>query len=270
MRLAFLAMDRTDIPFASKESARGMAGPTERHFNILKRAVRYLISHRACIFVYEQQRWPAQIRLYSDSDWAGCPVTRKSTSGLCVCFGKHCWYTKSSTQVPISLSSGEAEYYALTKAGSRALGFMGLADDLGINMFGEITLQIDTDSSAAKGIAVRRGVGKIRHLETSTLWVQQAVANRKFTIKKIDGKVNPADIGTKGLDETSMLRHLKTLNTKLSNDRSSAMPKSLMEVYDCDWCSVTQRSLQFPMPKWALTPNEESREAPQIATGTWY
>ena len=121
MRLAFLAMDRTDIQFASKEAARGMAGPTVRHFNILKRAVRHLISHRASLFVYEQQKWHGQIRLYSDSDWAGCPVTRKSTSGLAVCFGKHCWYTNSSTQVPISLSSGEAEYYALNKAGSRAL-----------------------------------------------------------------------------------------------------------------------------------------------------
>jgi len=141
-------------------------------------------------------------------------------------FGKHCWYTSASTQQAISTSSGEAEYYALVKAGSRAIGFKGLTEDLGFHIHGPVDLQIDTDSAAAKGIAVRRGVGKVRHLEVGTLWLQAAVAANKSTIKKIDGKVNPGDLCTKGVDGVTMQRHLQRLNIVLSQRRSTAMPKA--------------------------------------------
>ena len=121
MRLAFLAMDRPELQYPSKECARGIAGPTVRHFDLLKRAVQFLLHAPTCTWIFEQEKWPGLCRLFSDSDWAGCPVTKKSTSGLTVMFGKHCWYTSASTQQAISTSSGEAEYYALAKAGSRAI-----------------------------------------------------------------------------------------------------------------------------------------------------
>ena len=53
------------------------------------------------------------------------------------------------------------------------------------------------DASAAKGIASRRGVGKVRHLHVSTLWPQQAVHERRLRLQKQPGKENVADLGTK-------------------------------------------------------------------------
>eukprot|EP00971_Amphidinium_carterae_P330686 6463849-Amphidinium_carterae.1 len=102
---------------------------------------------------------------WSDADFAGCLLTRRSTSGVALTMGDHCIHTSSTTQIPVSLSSGESEYYAAVKAGSRLLGLLALLGDLGHRLKGKLM----TDSSAAKGVASRRGCGKIRHLEIPAL-----------------------------------------------------------------------------------------------------
>ena len=150
--------------------------------------------------------------MQSDTDWAGCVITRRSTSGTTSTFGQHLWMTLSSTQVPVSLSSAEAEYYGLVKAGSRAIGLYNLAKDLGFELYGTFDLELQTDSSSALGVTARRGVGKIRHLETGALWLQQAVSQRKFLVSKIDGKINPADALTKYLAGDDLMANMKSLN----------------------------------------------------------
>ena len=57
------------------------------------------------------------IDTYSDTDWAACPKTRKSTSGGCFLIDTHLIKSWSSTQVSVSLGSGESEFYGLVKAG---------------------------------------------------------------------------------------------------------------------------------------------------------
>ena len=103
--------------------------------------------------------------------------------------------THSSTQDPISLSSGEAEFYGLVKTAAGGLGFVSLYRDWGLS----IALRCWTDSSSAKGTSTRRGAGRIRHIETSTLWLQTAVTQKRLSIHKIAGPQNPADLGTKHL-----------------------------------------------------------------------
>ena len=99
----------------------------------------------------------------------------------------------SNRQATPALSSGEAEYYAVVKAGAEALGVEALAKDLGW----QVKVQLMVDSTAAKAIASGSGLGKVRHLEVRHLWVQDAVARGRFVIKKVLGKLNPADVLTK-------------------------------------------------------------------------
>ena len=76
--------------------------------------------------------------------------------------GNHLLKTYSRTQSTIALSSGEAELYAMTMACSEALGLVAVAKD-----FGEVTRPIvHVDASAAIGIAQRKGIGRVRHLDT--------------------------------------------------------------------------------------------------------
>ena len=101
--------------------------------------------------------------------------------------------TWSSTQSSVSLSSGEAEFNGVVRGAGVGLGYRSLLRDLGH----EVPLRLWTDSSAALGICSRQGLGRLRHLDTHTLWVQQAVRAKQIDLRKIAGEVNPADMFTK-------------------------------------------------------------------------
>ena len=195
MRAAYLAQDRADVQFASKELARRMCAPTERDWQALKRLVRYLIQVPRVAVVFERQGRQRTLDGYSDADWAGCPYTRKSTSATYLMHGSHLLATSSSTQTVIATSSGESEFYAAAKTASRTLGAVAMAKDLAV----ELAPRVKVDANAAKGIASRRGVGKVRHLHVATLWLQECILSRKLRIEKEPGTTNVADLGTKHL-----------------------------------------------------------------------
>ena len=75
--------------------------------------------------------------------------------------------TWSVTQGIIALSSGESEYYGMVKGASLGLGMKAFLGDLVIDH----RIRIRTDASAAKGIATRKGLGKVRHIEVNQLLV---------------------------------------------------------------------------------------------------
>jgi len=112
----------------------------------------------------------------------------------------------SNRQTAPALSSGEAEYYAVVKAAAEALGMQSLAADLGW----AVDVRIMVDSSAAKAMASRAGLGRVRHMEVRHLWVQDAVARRRIVIKKVGGKSNPADTLTKPLGHTVVQNLLRS------------------------------------------------------------
>ncbi len=60
-------------------------------------------------------------------------------------------------------------------------------------------IRLRLDSSAAKAVAQRSGVGRIRHLEVRTLWLQAKVREKKIAVIKQAGETNIAVIGTKAL-----------------------------------------------------------------------
>ena len=55
------------------------------------------------------------------------------------------------------------------------------------------------DSAVALGITNRAGIGKVRHLRTQGLWVQEVRASGRITYRKVLGEKNPADLPTKHL-----------------------------------------------------------------------
>ena len=87
------------------------------------------------------------------------------------------------------------------------------------------TISLHSDAVAAIGIARRRGIGRIRHLDTEDLWIQEKVRTNEINLMKIDGKKNPADLFTKYLDHNEMLKHLHFLGVDHASGRSDAAPK---------------------------------------------
>ena len=127
----------------------------------------------------------------------------------------------STNQAVIALSSGEAEYYAALKGASQALGFQSMLRDIGVNT----TVTLFSDSSAARGIIHRTGLGKLRHLETGYLWLQAAVAKKRLSVRKVNGAENPADLFTKFLSSGDMWKHLEYLQMSAESGRSDLVPK---------------------------------------------
>ena len=79
-RLNYLALDRPDILFASKECSRRMSSPRNGDWVALKRVVRYLLGKPRLVWRFGWQEKPKFLSAFSDSNWAGCHDTRKSTS----------------------------------------------------------------------------------------------------------------------------------------------------------------------------------------------
>ena len=99
----------------------------------------------------------------------------------------------STTQATVSLSSAEAEPGGIRKGSSICFGLISIALDLGIDR----SLEMQTDATAAVGICRRMGLGKIRHLATADLWIQDKIRCGSFALTKIPGSANPSDILTK-------------------------------------------------------------------------
>ena len=72
------------------------------------------------------------------------------------------------TQAVVALSSAEAEPYGLVRASAETMGLMSMYKDLGTQINGVVL----ADASAAHAIVARRGLGKLRHLDTNDLWIQ--------------------------------------------------------------------------------------------------
>ena len=70
-----------------------MKCPTEYDLQELKRAARYLITKPRAVLTFTEQAKPLELDAWVDSDYAGDVVSRKSTSGLVLMYGKHCLKT---------------------------------------------------------------------------------------------------------------------------------------------------------------------------------
>jgi len=96
------------------------------------------------------------------------------------------------------------------RAASEALGMQSLMRDMGW----DAKIRLLVDSSAAKSIASRTGLGKLRHLEIKFLWLQEAVRKKKVVLSKVRGDINPADVLTKpkSLDDMKQLLDLSCID----------------------------------------------------------
>ena len=119
------------------------------------------------------------------------------------------------------MSSGEAEFYGVTKAAGIALGMKALMRDLGVDM----PVRVWTDRSATVGICGRQGLGKFRHIDSRSLWIQQKLRAGALELRKVRGEVNPADLFTKHLSSSEGVTDLlKLLNCTFRAGRPEAAP----------------------------------------------
>ena len=219
-RANYLSLDRPDLSIATRELCRRMCGPTTGDLKALRRVAQYLADSSRVVYEFAWQA-EAGLRVYTDTDFAGCQITRRSTSGGCAMRGDHLLKHWSTTQKAVTLSSSEAGLGGIVKGAAEALGLRSLANDLGINL----DLEIHADSSAALGICKRSGIGRVRHLAVGQLWVQERLRSGDFKLFKVAGAMNPADLFTKHLARDLMDQHLQRMSVARSEGRACSAPE---------------------------------------------
>ena len=102
------------------------------------------------------------------------------------------------------------------RAASTGLSIQALLSDWGL----QVSLAVKSDSSAARGMTQRQGLGQTRHVETRYLWVQEKVQRKALTLEKVNTSQNVSDICTKPLPEVAMNKHLRTMGLKFTEGRA--------------------------------------------------
>ena len=175
---------------------------------------------------------PSRLIVQSDGDWAGDKSTRKSVSAGNIRSSQHLLRSWSKDQTVIAMSSGKAELYAACMAGSasrrhgtasgcqcghwnhwqagigkqHAMGTENMARELGVHLD---AMELQVGANAAIGIIGSQGLGTLKHLGLSNLWLQSAVRGKQVNLKNVQSESNMASLGTKVLDKDEVDRHRK-------------------------------------------------------------
>jgi hypothetical protein len=107
--LLYLCASRPNIMLSVCMCARFQFDPKKCHLVAVKRILRYLVS-TPCFGICYPKGSTFDLIIYSDSDYAGCKVDRKSTSGTCQFLGRSLVSWSSKKQTSVALSTAEAEY----------------------------------------------------------------------------------------------------------------------------------------------------------------
>ncbi|XP_060176184.1 uncharacterized mitochondrial protein AtMg00810-like [Lycium barbarum] len=122
--LQYLTLTRPDITYVVNLTSQFMQNPNSVHLQAVKRIMRYVkgtIDHGLRIISHSSFR----IYGFSDADWAGCALTKRSTTGYSVYLSANCVSCSSRKQNTVARSSAKAEYRALA-ATDRVIGFVFL------------------------------------------------------------------------------------------------------------------------------------------------
>ncbi|XP_026398135.1 uncharacterized protein LOC113293907 [Papaver somniferum] len=140
--LQYLTLTRPDLCFSVNYVSQFMHAPNTSHLQLVKRILRY-VKGSICSGITFFAGPCDILTAYSDSDWAGCPDTRKFTSGYCIYLGNSLVSRATKKQPTISLSSTEAEYKSLALTNAELLWISYLLKLMHITESKSVTLYCD-------------------------------------------------------------------------------------------------------------------------------
>ena len=196
-KLQYLTLTRPDIQYAVNYVCQKMHAPSVSDFTNLKRILRY-VKGTVSMGISFLRDTDCTLRAYSDSDWAGCPSTRRSTGGFCTFLGQNLISWSSKKQPTVSKSSTEAEYRALSETASELAWISMLLKELGISL--PVTPQLFGDNLSSIYLTANPAFHRrTKHFETDYHYVRERVALGSLVVRHIPARLQLADIFTKSL-----------------------------------------------------------------------
>ncbi|XP_039133201.1 uncharacterized mitochondrial protein AtMg00810-like [Dioscorea cayenensis subsp. rotundata] len=193
--LVYLTMTRPDISFAVHILSQFVSDPRQLHLAALHRVIQYLKgSIRRGIFFPSSSM--LNVKGFTDADWAGCPDSRRSTTGWCMFLGDSLISWKCKKQDRVSKSSTEAEYRSMSTACSEIVWLQRLLDELRVKL-NEPT-QLFVDNMSAIQIANNPVFHeRTKHIEVDCHYIRELLQQGLITLPHIKTEHQLADIFTK-------------------------------------------------------------------------
>ncbi|KAK1392142.1 hypothetical protein POM88_011198 [Heracleum sosnowskyi] len=198
--LLYLIVSRPDIMFATCLCARFQSNPKESHLIAVKRIFRYL-KGTPNLGIWYPKDTGFDLIGYTDSDFAGCKIDRKSTSGSCQFLGRRLvsWYSKK--QHSVSTSTAEAEYIAAGSCCAQILWMRNQLRDYGL-LLTKIPIFCDNTSAIAiSNNPVQHS--RTKHIDIRYHFIREHVMNGTVELHFVPTEDQIADIFTKPLDEST-------------------------------------------------------------------
>jgi hypothetical protein len=210
--LQYLSFTRPDVAYAVQQVCLYMHDPREPHLNAVKRILRYLrgtLDYGLTIL----RSSPTSLTAYTDADWAGCPDTRKSTSGYGVFLGDNLVSWSSKRQHTVSRSSAEAEYRGVANAVTEACWLRQLLSELHRPLQRATVVYCDNISAvylSTNPVQHQR----TKHVEIDLHFVRERVAFGDVRVLHVPTSSQYADIFTKGLPSMIFTEFRSSLNVR--------------------------------------------------------
>lgn len=208
-RLLYLTVTRPDISYAVTYLSQFMQKPRTSHFHAALRIVRYL-KGTIDYGIMLSSKTGLSLKGFIDSDWAGCPTTRRSTTGYFVMMGDNPISWKSKKQPTVSRSSAEAEYRALANLTSELQWLRYSLNDFHISPPSPIPVYCD--NQAAMHISENPVFHeRTKHIEIDCHFVREKIQQKIIQPTYIKSTAQLADIFTKPLGADQFRRLVSKL-----------------------------------------------------------
>ncbi|GJW72795.1 putative ribonuclease H-like domain-containing protein [Tanacetum coccineum] len=215
--LMYLTASRPDIMFVVYACARFQVTPITLHFNAVKSIFRYLKGQPKLGLWYPRDS-PFNLEAFSNSDYAGASLDRKSTTSGCQFLSKRLISWQCKKQIIVANSTTEAEYVAAANCCGQVLWIQNQMLDYGFN-FMNTKIYIDNESTIC---IVKNPVfhSKTKHIEIRHHFIRDSYEKKLIQVIKIHTDQNVADLLTKAFDASRVktAKFWATENVKMVNE----------------------------------------------------
>ncbi|GJR20634.1 putative ribonuclease H-like domain-containing protein [Tanacetum coccineum] len=195
--LMYLTASRHDIMYAVCVYSRFQVTPKTSHLNVVKRIFKYL-KGKSNLGLWYPRESPFDLEAFSDSDYDGSNLDRKSTTGGCQFLGQRLISWQCKKQTIVATSTTEAEYVAAANCCEQVLWVQNQLLDYGFN-FMNTKIHIDNESTIC---IVKNPVyhSKTKHIEICHHFIRDCYEKKLISVEKIHKDLNVADLLTKPFD----------------------------------------------------------------------
>ncbi|GKC65127.1 hypothetical protein Tco_1097725, partial [Tanacetum coccineum] len=195
--------------------------PKSSHLSAVKRIFRYL-KGKPKLGLWYPRVSSFDLESYSDSDYAGANLDRKSTTGGCQFLGRRLISWQCKKQTIVATSTTEAEYVAAASCCGQVLWIQNQMLDYGFN-FMNTKIYIDNESTIC---IVKNPVyhSKTKHIAIRHHFIRDAYEKKLIQVLKIHTDDNVADLLTKAFDVSRScisrgLKEFRELLSRVTNDQ---------------------------------------------------